>query len=104
MYGTQWDFFRKNRYWRPHTIALLHPCVRIRYFSDAQTMYEDEKWYETDLTSDNGESFSDGELLFKLHNAVIDRIKENFHRWFEGLSLEGVLDTGVPIYLLGLGS
>jgi hypothetical protein len=36
--------------------------------------------YTIELVSDNGQFFSARELLFKLHNAVVDRLRDADHR------------------------
>ena len=57
------------------------------------------------LTADDGASFTAGELLFKLHNAVVEHLRENDHHFFEGLTLTGWDQDGkVPVYQLGQGS
>jgi len=59
------------------------------------------------LTADNGEFFTVAELLFKIHNTVQEKLKEDDHHFFEGLDLwigdhPNYPDT--PLYFLQQGS
>jgi len=92
---------RPEECWQPTAIVLKSPIVEIRYFSEP---LGEEVWHEVELVSDNGKWFTAGELLYKLHNAAVERLKGNSHRWFEGFELESVTDSGVPVYILVLGS
>ncbi|OWK39197.1 hypothetical protein FRUB_06279 [Fimbriiglobus ruber] len=57
------------------------------------------------LEANNGESFTTGELLFKLHNALVEQLRKIDHHFFEGLSLAGWQPGGLmPLYQLRLGS
>ncbi len=71
--------------------------------------YEDEdgdRVGEFRLTADNGESFTLGEILYKIHNHVVECLDGLDYHFFEGL-----LDNGpheqypdIPFYYLNLGS
>jgi hypothetical protein len=88
--------------WQPTAVVLRSPRVIIRLISDSGI--DDRLWHEVELASDNSESFTGGELLFKLHNAAIGILRYNAHRWFERLDLSGMTSEGVPLYSLRLGS
>lgn len=91
--------------WRPSEVAINAPRLRVRYFGvdpDEPDEYAD---YEVELLSANGAAFTNGELLFKLHNAVAGSLREADHCYFEGLEL---IDPGAgdrpPLYEMRQGS
>ena len=58
-----------------------------------------------ELAADNGESFTAGELLFKVHNAFVAHLRQMDHQYFEGFSLDEHQEAGKPpLYNLDLGS
>ena len=67
-----------------------------------------KRWGEEpllDFSADNGESFTAGELLFKLHHAIAGRFDLGDHVFFEGLMLErSPEEGGTPVYEMYLGS
>jgi hypothetical protein len=93
---------RPEESWRPAQTALRCPRVVVRYLCDPPG--EEPSWRETELASDEGSSFTDGEFLHKLHNAIIEEVRDNGHHWFEGLEFEGLARAGVPVYCLIPGS
>jgi hypothetical protein len=88
--------------WQPSAVAVQSGRVVVRYLSDPPS--GEEVWHEVELPSSDGASFTSAELLYKLHNTAIERLCDNGHHWFEGFELEAVTDTGIPVYLLRLGS
>jgi hypothetical protein len=91
--------------WRPTEIVVAAPRVRISYFGIATPGDVDYTDYSVELASQNGESFTALDLLFKLHNAVVDRLGEADHCYFEGLLLkEAPSGTQPPLYELQQGS
>jgi hypothetical protein len=88
--------------WRPDAVVLGAPRVIVQYISEAPGRNEEDG--EVELASDDGEKFTAGEFLHKLHNAAVRRLRENYHRWFEGLELSAFTADGVPVYTLRLGS
>lgn len=59
------------------------------------------------LTADNGEFFTIGELLFKIHNCVCEKLNEDDHHFFEGLELWTGANPNypnIPMYFLQQGS
>jgi hypothetical protein len=59
------------------------------------------------LTANNGEFFTADELLFKIHNYVHEKLKEDDHHFFEGLELwtgENPNYPHIPLYFLQQGS
>jgi hypothetical protein len=86
--------------WQPHAVVLKVPCVIIEFQSEAPVA----ETCEVTLTSNDRREFTAGELLFKLHNAAIERLRDNHHRWFEGLELSAITEENVPVYTLRLGS
>src|SRR5262249_42738313 len=88
--------------WRPEEVVLRCPRVRVS---------PDVAWYLTDehptveFAADNGESFTAGELLWKVHNAFIVHLRQMDHQYFEGFSLSGHQQPCTPpLYDLDLGS
>ena len=64
---------------------------------------EIEPWIPVD--SANGRFFSAANLLFLLHNAVVEDLRNMDHQFFEGLGLMRDDEDGhVPRYQLFLGS
>ena len=97
----QTDITNKDT-WRPDEVVLPCPRVRIRY----ECFDEDENEIEpvVELVSDNGVSFSAGELFFKIHNAVVEQLRDLDHSFFEGLSRVRQRSAEVPLYEVSLGS
>jgi len=59
------------------------------------------------LVADNGEFFTIAELLFKIHNHVYEKLKNDDHHFFEGLQLwtgENPNYPDIPLYFLQQGS
>jgi hypothetical protein len=88
--------------WRPDEVVLRSARVRVS---------PDVAWYLTDdhptveFVADNGESFTAGELLFKIHNAFVADLRQMDHQYFEGLTLDEEQESGEPpLYNLDLGS
>jgi hypothetical protein len=86
--------------------ALHSPEVVIQYsyWDD-----DEEDILEPDflLRADNGSYFTIGELLFKVHNEVCERLKEDDHKFFESFDLwegENPNNINSPLYFLQQGS
>jgi uncharacterized protein (TIGR02996 family) len=71
--------------WNSGEIVLAHPRVWVRYMCWESG---EQRYPVLDLTSDNGEFFTAGELLFKIHNAVVRQLRKIDHHFFEGLVRE----------------
>ncbi|AZA50454.1 hypothetical protein EG346_20720 [Chryseobacterium carnipullorum] len=59
------------------------------------------------LNADNGQFFTTAELLFKIHNQVHEKLKDDDHQFFEGLELwtgENPNYPDTPLYFLQQGS
>jgi hypothetical protein len=54
--------------------------------------------------SDDGKGFTAGELLFKIHNAFVERAVDTDHYFFEGLALVSNVSGKPPVYRLNTGS
>lgn len=88
--------------WRPSDVVLRAPRVNI---------CPDVHWSPSDnhptaeFVADNGESFTAGELLFKIHNRFVVELNQMDHKYFEGLSLDEDDEfSEIPLYNLDLGS
>lgn len=57
-----------------------------------------------ELEADSGETFSAGELLFKINNIVAKKVSRGDHVFFEGLNLSEEKHDGKPFYWMYLGS
>lgn len=87
--------------WQPARIVLNCPRVRIRL---------DTLWYPADVypfmefAADNGAAFTEGELLFKVHNTWAVELRQTDHKDFLGFSLAEQQEPGAPpLYTLDLG-
>lgn len=88
-------------------ICIDFPKVVLQYviFPD----HEDGEISEPQILieADNGKNFKAKELLFKMHNALCEILKDEDHHFFEGLTFSTIEDPdyeGVPVYFVDLGS
>jgi hypothetical protein len=88
--------------WSPDEIVIPCPRIRVAYVC---WRGEEQLGPVVQLTSDDGEAFSAGELLFKVHNAVVGPLEGDNHCFFEGLTLHSPPSRGKPpVYVLMQGS
>lgn len=89
--------------WQPKEVVLACKEVTVQYaYWDEDE--EDETEEDFRLTAD-GDGFTAGELLFKIHNRVVGHLENEDHHFFEGLSLyEDAAPENSPFYFLELGS
>ncbi len=62
---------------------------------------------QVELLADNGTSFTPKELLFKMHNSLREKLENEDHHFFEGLTFSTDQDPnykGFPVYFVDLGS
>jgi hypothetical protein len=86
--------------WQPEAVALRAARVRIR----AEFLWLDRDPV-VELTADNGREFTVAELMFKIHNALVDFVGDVDCVFFEGLTLaEDQRKRGPPLYDLDPGS
>lgn len=86
--------------WPADAVVLRAPRARVS--PDCCNTDWDEQPVVT-LTADDGEAFTAGELLWKVHNAFTDQLGD--HHFFEGLNLADEQAAGKPpLYDIGLGS
>lgn len=91
--------------WEPNKVILNLKTVTIQY-SYWDEIEEDEIEEDFNLVA-NDKSFTTGELLFRIHNHVVDKLEDDDHHFFEGLTLwdgENYSNPEVPLYLLNQGS
>lgn len=89
--------------WRSNEEIFPHSSIQICYEFWAENGEEEiEAFFE--IEADNGETFSAGELLFKINNAVAENVSRGDHIFFEGLTLSKETHDGKPFYWLYLGS
>ena len=88
----------------PNEIALKSGEVMVLF------VYQDEEgeecFEEFHLTANGEEGFTTGELLFKIHNQVVEYVEELDEHFLEGLLHMGTHDEfpDIPFYYLYLGS
>jgi len=88
--------------WQPNRVVILWPRIRVIYMC-----WQGDEQLEpvVELVSDNGESFTAGELLVKLHNAVVEQLRDMDRHFFEGLYLHSTqTPEKPPLYVLSQGS
>jgi hypothetical protein len=86
-----------TRLWNPAATALLAEAIRIEVRGGQSSFLEFE--------SNNSRSFSEGELLFKISNALAEPRNKTDHVFFEGLHISNEQEHGKPpFYFLFLGS
>ncbi|MDR1403601.1 MAG: hypothetical protein LBJ60_07880 [Tannerellaceae bacterium] len=90
--------------WRPGEVALQSKEVIILY-SYWDENEDDEVEADFSLVADKN-FFTAGELLFKIHNKVVENLQDDDHHFFEGLTLytENGHETHIPGYALMQGS
>lgn len=87
-------------FYDPWLIALHSPSIRIEI---SDWMNEDDCNHTIEFSSDNGLWFTEGELLFKIHNALVEQCNESEHHYFEGLDLHDIQEQGKsPLYSINL--
>jgi hypothetical protein len=85
--------------WQPNAIAIPAGLVRVVY---SQGGLGDDG--QVELSSEQ-QFFTAGELLFQLHNAVVQQLRDVDQHFFEGLELvSGPSPSAPAIYRLRLGS
>lgn len=86
--------------WQPEAIGLSCPRVQIEY-----EYWDDPFEVRFELEADDPAGFTAGELLHKIHEAVVEQLRTGDHHFFEGLSRRK--DQGPnapPVYEINLGS
>ena len=88
--------------WQPEEVVLGCKEVTVQY---AYWDEEDEEIEDDFRLTADGDHFSAGELLFKIHNQVVECLEEEDQHFFEGLSLyKNATSKDAPFYILELGS
>jgi len=88
-------------------VCLESPKLVLQYVLFPKT--EDEEITEPQILieADNGKNFKPKELLFKMHNALVEVLKDEDYHFFEGLTFSTLEDPdyeGIPLYFVDLGS
>ena len=91
-----------STHWRPKETVLESPKVSIQYsyWNNDRNNVEEE---EFNLIADNASGFTAGELLYKIHNQVVDTLEEEQFRFFEGLTLwknKKSIRSTTPLYFI----
>jgi hypothetical protein len=98
----QKDITKKDS-WKPASVVLPVTLVLVSYNYCAG---DDQEQDTLALTSANGQNFTAVDLLFQIHNGVVDRLQGSDHHFFEGLRLNSAPPPAIspPLYVLNLGS
>jgi hypothetical protein len=72
-------------HWQPTEIAIPDPRIRVSF---SFTSEDEEQHAVFELRADGPGGFESGELLFKIHNAVVEILCEDPHQYFEGLCFD----------------
>jgi len=95
----QGDEFNQESLYEP---VIIEPSIRVKYWC-----YEGETQIEPiiQLSTENGLAFTALELIYQLHNAVVEQLNNIDHHFFEGLELLEEQDGNQPtLYKLRQGS
>jgi len=86
----------------PGELAILASAIRVQYMCwDG----EEQNHPIVTLAAKNGVAFSVGDLLFQLHNAVVENLENIDHHFFEGIVLvSSGRGNQPPLYTLCQGS
>lgn len=99
----QIEFLDHDDDWHPEEIIVEFPAVRISFMCEIDGRDVEEELF---LESSDPKGFSTCELLFKIHNAVVEPLCDDSHNFFEGLCYNKSCQEPdkPPIFHLGLGS
>lgn len=101
------DYNKKfGKEWTPNETTLTYTNVTIQY-SYWDEDEEDEVEEDFNLVADDKSGFTAGELLYKIHNQVVEKLEDDDHHFFEGLTLwdgENYSNPNAPLYFLNQGS
>lgn len=89
--------------WKPDEEVFPQSSIQICYeywTEDGESEIEEFIKFQ----ADNGESFTQGELLFKINNTVAEKVSRGDHVFFEGLNLSETRHDEKPFYWMYLGS
>lgn len=91
--------------WNPYATAIQCKEVTIQYsyWSDEEDEEVEEDFNLVSTTS----AFTNAELLFRIHNFVVDKLKYEDNHFFEGLTLwegENPSSFNAPLYFLMQGN
>ena len=117
-YGGQYDSLEKfiqevteynedlENEWNPSetVFSCMDITVQYSYWDDEE---EDEVEEDFNLTADKQSGFTTGELLYKIHNKVVDKLEDADNHFFEGLTLwegENHSNPDAPLYFINQGS
>jgi hypothetical protein len=97
----QIDVFGHDDDWLPELVLIKQNRIHVLFISEVDGT---DVEMVVELVSDTASGFSMLELLFKIHNSVVDVLKNNAHNYFEGLRL-GESKFGFPLtYVMEVGS
>jgi|GEM_PF-2539493 hypothetical protein len=85
--------------WEPDKLALAVPQVAIQY----ECQDENGDWVKpiVELTAEDGKQFTNGELFFKLHNAIVEKLRAMDNNQLQGLDLvDAKWKENVPLYIV----
>lgn len=101
----EWQGPESSHKWLPREVALESARVRIEYFGVIDPTEDEYAELSVDLEADNKEYFTNEEVLFKLHNAIVAQLRDADHQYFQGLEPKAhSAADGTPIYIMSQGS
>ena len=86
-------------FWEPDKIALAAPQIAIQY----ECQEEKGNWVKpiVEFTAENRKQFTNGELFFVLHNAIIEKLRAMDNNQFGGIYLlDAEWKENVPLYIM----
>ena len=87
--------------WEPTDLIILAPEIQVQYmYWEADVQHQ-----PTIVLRAAAGAFTGVELLFLLHNALVEQLRDMDHHFFEGLHLARPAKAGqAPLYRLAQGS
>ncbi|MCB9262827.1 MAG: hypothetical protein H6607_10675 [Flavobacteriales bacterium] len=87
-------------------VALENKDVAIQYikWNEEEEDHDEERII---LVADNGKYFTNGELMYKIHQALAPELENDERHFFEGLLFGGDAEPenpGIPLYFVLTGS
>lgn len=101
----QIDLAGRDRGWNPDEVVIRRSKIRVRYWGWDARRSQEETERTIVLASGRRARFTAGDLLRKLHNAVVKELSRIDHQFFEGLVLvRRTAGDPIPEYRLVQGS
>ena len=109
-YNSREEFIREvidynkdlGKKWRPNETVLdcQNITIQYSYWNNKEKIVQEQDF---NLMADNPSGFTAGELLYKIHNQVVDQLEKEDYRFFEGLTLwkeKNNDERSTPLYFI----